>query len=88
MKLLNYQINRSRGRLSTSNTVKASPCALKFKQTALRVYRQFDWLTSAPKGKEFNNPETWEGTWSINGQYWSHAADEQPTLTDHHARHR
>ena len=43
--------------------------------------RQFDWLTTAPKGKEFNNPETWEGTWTINGQYWSHAADQQPTLT-------
>ncbi|MBM5795007.1 MAG: hypothetical protein FJ049_02610 [Cyanobacteria bacterium M_surface_7_m2_037] len=43
--------------------------------------RQFDWLSGAPKGKEFNNPETWEGTWTINGQYWSHAADKQPTLT-------
>ena len=43
--------------------------------------RQFDWLTNAPKGKEFNNPETWEGTWTINGQYWSHSADQQPTLT-------
>lgn len=43
--------------------------------------RQFDWLSKAPTGKEFNNPETWEGTWTINGQYWSHAADQQPTLT-------
>jgi len=43
--------------------------------------RQFDWLSNRPGGPEFNNPETWEGSWTINGQYWSHAADKQPTLT-------
>lgn len=50
-------------------------------QRGVDVERQFDWLTSTPKGKEFNNPETWENTWTINGQYWSHAPNEQPTLT-------
>jgi FtsP/CotA-like multicopper oxidase with cupredoxin domain len=43
--------------------------------------RTFEWLTGPPKGTEFNDPATWEETWTINNQYWSHAADEQPTLT-------
>ena len=33
------------------------------------------------KLKNEGNPETWETTWTINNQYWSHAPDKQPTLT-------
>jgi len=44
--------------------------------------REFRWLSNPPKpGLEFNNPQTWEETWTINGQYWSHQPDKQPTLT-------
>ena len=50
-------------------------------QNGVDKERTFDWLSSTPTGVEFNNPETWEKTWTINGQYWSHAADQQPTLT-------
>ncbi len=43
--------------------------------------RTFQWATNAPVGKEYNDPATWEGTWVINGQYWTHSPLEQPTLT-------
>ena len=50
-------------------------------QNGVDKERTFDWLSNPPTGVEFNNPETWEKTWTINGQYWSHSADQQPTLT-------
>ena len=43
--------------------------------------RTFDWISNAPVGKEYNDPSTWEGTWTINGQYWTHSPTVQPTLT-------
>ncbi|MFM7225818.1 MAG: multicopper oxidase domain-containing protein, partial [Actinomycetota bacterium] len=43
--------------------------------------RTYQWLTKAPTGSEFNDPSTWENTWVINGQYWTHSPLKQPTLT-------
>ncbi len=39
-----------------------------------------------PDGKEYidpgyNDPEDWEGVWTINKQYWTHKATQSPTLT-------
>ena len=43
--------------------------------------RDFVWNSGKPTGVNFSQPQTWEKTWTINGQYWSHSADQQPTLT-------
>ena len=44
--------------------------------------REFVWNTGAlPPDPNFSQPQNWEKTWTINGQYWSHSADLQPTLT-------
>lgn len=43
--------------------------------------RTFNWKSVFPKGTEYNDPATWEGSWLINDQYWSHSPKDQPTLT-------
>ncbi len=50
-------------------------------ENGVDVNRTFEWLSNTPNQKQFNDPEKWEGSWTINGQYWSHSADKQPTLT-------
>ena len=54
---------------------------------ALKIKKEADRGTEiGPDGKEYvdpgyNDPEDWEGVWTINQQYWTHKPTQSPTIS-------